>query len=232
MASDKIVRLNPDARTDLDRQRKMLLLDRQHRIKNILLHVRSIAQTTYEENDNLERFYELFEARLLCVNRVHVLMGLSDAPLGLKELLGEELLAHAMDMDRHIDVGGPDIVIEQRAAPTFALAFHELLVNAIECGTMASAPGHIVVRWRIDRQPSDDHLLLEWCESEYAFNNAIETSGFGLKLVQELLPREIGGSSRVEYANDGLRCILEIPFRDVIRQGGMVPVLIPPTWTS
>ena len=231
-SSDKIVRLVSDGHTDLDRQRKMLLLERQHRLKTLLQHVRAIAQTTYEESRDLERFRELFEARLLCINRVHVLMGPTDSPIGLKELLNEELLAFAMQMERFVEVIGPEILIEQRVAPTIALAFNELLIGAIELGTMAKGPGHVVVRWRIDRKGDGDHLILEWSEEAFALDHSIETGGFGLGLIHTLLPRAIGGSSRVESAKDGLRCVLEIPFRDALRRAGELPAPIPPTRNS
>lgn len=230
-SSDNIVRLVPDGNSDLDRHRRMLLLARQHRIKTLLQHVRAIAQTTYEASDDLERFYELFEARLQCINRVHVLMGPTDGPIGLRELLGEELLAHAMHIERLVETSGPEILIEQRIAPTIALAFHELLVSAIELGTMAKGAGHIVLRWRIDRQGDSDHLILEWSEDSFARDHAIETGGFGFGLVQEFLLRTIGGSSRVESAHNGLRCVLEIPFRDAMRRAADLPIPILPTRT-
>jgi two-component sensor histidine kinase len=231
-SSDKIVRLNPDAHNDVERQRKMLLLERQHRIKTLLLHVRAIAETTYEASNDLERFYELFEARLQCINRVHILMEPTDGPISLRELLSEELLAHAMHMERFVEVSGPEILIEQRVAPAIALAFHELLVNAIEVGTSAKGTGHIVVRWRIQLRNDEDYLILEWSEDRLALEHSIRTDGFGPGLVQRMLPRIIGGSSRVEPVHDGLRCVLEIPLRDVMRRASEMPIPILPTRTS
>ena len=231
-SSDKIVRLNPDAHTDVARQRRMLLLERQHRIKTLLLHVRAIAQTTYEASDDIERFYEIFEARLQCINRVHVLMGPTDSAISLRELLSEELLAHAMHMEHFVEVSGPEILIEQRVAPAIALAFHELLVNAIEVGTSAKGTGHIVVRWRIQVRNGEDYLILEWSEDRFALEHSIETDGFSPGLIQQMLPHIIGGSSRVESVHEGLRCVLEIPLRDAMRRVSEMPIPILPTRTS
>lgn len=223
-SSGNIVRFDPGAGDENEQQRRRLLRERQVRVKTMLAHVRSLAQLSYDESADLEAFYEIFDARLQCLSRAQAFMGPPDGPVDLKELLGEELLAYALHMERHIEVDGPDIAVDQRIAPTLALAFHEIVVDWIALGAMARAPGYIVVRWRIDPRAGEDYLLLEWCEDRFALDHTIETSGFGRRLIEARLPREIGGSSRLEATDDGLRCVLEIPFRNRFSRSGTEPI--------
>jgi two-component system CheB/CheR fusion protein len=217
-----------------DNQRQLNLLSRelQHRIKNIIANVRAVARLTYDDSNDLDGFYEAFDGRLQCLSRFQSFIGITDKPVDLKELLAEEFLAYAAHIDREVDVAGPDLLIEPRAAQTFALAFHELVTNAIKFGALSHDAGHITVHWKIQKRDDEDYLILDWRESGGTVDRDVGPTGFGRRLIEEALPYEVGGTTRFELPHGELHCVMEIPFSDRIRRAEATTIPFRPVTPS
>ncbi len=194
-----------------ERRSAMMLADLQHRVRNTLGVVRSLAARSLETSRSLEDFRIHFEGRLGALGRTHgVLARLTGGEVDLEELVRDELLAQAVSDDQHLLVAGPRVGLRQKAAELFGLALHELATNAVKYGALSNPPGDISVTWRILDTSQGQRLTLEWLERN-ARPHRQRRRGFGSTLIQQGLPYELGGASSLEITPEGVRCIIELP---------------------
>lgn len=204
-----------------ERHQRLLLRELQHRVKNILANVRGLARQTLPESGNLQEFYEAFEGRLEALGRAQGLLQFgAGARIALADLVLEELLAHTAQPDDKIDVDGPDVLLEPRAAQTLGLTLHELATNAVKYGALSDDDAQLSVRWRVEERGDEPHLILQWQESGLHLGPDAGKSGFGRRLVEQAAPYELGGTCRLEFPPDGCRCVMEIPFDDRVTLAG------------
>lgn len=214
----KILHDRTQERENEDRQ-KLLMAELQHRVKNILAVVRSIASRTLETTEDLDDFSAHFDGRLRALARTqNVLTRTATGRIDLDELVREELLTHAPQEPGQIEIAGPEIRLRDRAAEIFALALHELATNAVKYGALAQPKGHIAVTWRVLKTSAGERLSLEWRESGVpALDPEPTRHGFGRDLIERGLPYELGAATSLEFLPGGVRCTIELPLE---AQGG------------
>ncbi|WP_048433498.1 CheR family methyltransferase [Methylobacterium platani] len=197
-----------------DRQR-LLLTELQHRVKNILAVVRSVANRTAEGTSSLDDFVMHFDGRLGALARTqNILTRSADAATDLAELVGEEVLSHAVRDGGQVTLEGPEIRLPQKTAETLGLALHELATNAIKYGALARPEGRIAIAWHLDGDGLDRRLRLDWQESGVTLLATAPTRrGFGRELIEQGLVYELGAATALEYRPGGMRCVIELPYR-------------------
>jgi two-component system CheB/CheR fusion protein len=208
----KILHDRTHERENEERQ-KLLMAELQHRVKNILAVVRSIASRTLETTEDLEDFSAHFDGRLRALARTqNVLTRNATARIDLDELVREELLTHAPHEPEQVEIAGPEIALRNRAAEIFALALHELATNAVKYGALAQPKGHISVTWRVLQAATGSRLSLEWRERGVpALDPNPARHGFGRDLIERGLPYELGAATSLEFLPGGVRCTVELP---------------------
>ncbi|TGE02565.1 PAS domain S-box protein [Methylobacterium nonmethylotrophicum] len=195
-----------------DRQR-LLLTELQHRVKNILAVVRSVANRTAEGTGSLADFVMHFDGRLGALARTqNILTRSPDAATDLAELIGEEVLSHAVRDGGQVTLDGPEVRLPQKTAETLGLVLHELVTNAIKYGALARPEGRIAIGWRLYGVGAERRLRLEWQESGVTLLAAAPTRrGFGRELIEQGLVYEFGATTALEYRPGGVRCVIELP---------------------
>ena len=92
------------------------------------------------------------------------------------------------------------------------------MTNAIKHGALGKEGGHLAISWQERSSDAGDgtRLWLDWAESGVALGADPSTvrRGFGLDLIESTLPYELGGETRLELTDDGVRCAIELPLRD------------------
>jgi PAS domain S-box-containing protein len=204
-----------EARQQVETQR-VLVAELQHRTRNLMAVVQSIAHQTRDNVDTLAEFEERFDDRLQALSRVQSLLSRADnEPITLGALVVMELDALGADaMGDKISYGGPDAPLRKSVVEMLALAIHELLTNAIKYGALAGPSGRLSVNWRIDETPPDRRLVLEWAEHGLAqLPRSADTgrSGYGRALIEEALPYSLSAQTNFELSADGLRCRISLP---------------------
>ncbi|HTI67266.1 MAG TPA: CheR family methyltransferase [Caulobacteraceae bacterium] len=196
-----------------EERQKLLMGELQHRVKNILAVVRSIANRTLDTSETLEEFAAHFDGRLRALARTQgVLSRHAEGEIELEEIVREELLSHAVHDDDQIEVSGPPIRLRQKAAEIMALALHELTTNAVKYGALASQAGHIAVTWRTTLTKEGRRLSLQWRESGVPLvDSAPSRTGFGRDLIERGLPYDLGAATLLEFSPGGIRCLIELP---------------------
>ncbi|HYG26917.1 MAG TPA: HWE histidine kinase domain-containing protein [Caulobacteraceae bacterium] len=211
----KILRDRTPERRAEERQR-LLLAELQHRVRNVLAVVRSVAARTAETSQSVEDFSSHFEGRLATLARTqNVFSRTGETSVELEELVRDELVSLAAGGSSKVQVKGPPVRLRQGAAETFALALHELATNAVKYGALAHAKGKLTVNWRIFNTSAGQRLSLEWRERGVPL---VETdpprTGFGRDLIERGLPYELGAATSLEFERGGVRAVIELPMTE------------------
>jgi two-component sensor histidine kinase len=111
-----------------------------------------------------------------------------------------------IDMGR-VSISGCDITLSPNAVVTLNMVFHELATNALKYGSLSNKEGTV----RIDWQLTDNTLAVSWKELDGPRVKRPLSSGFGTRLIERGAMRELGGSAKLVYESDGLKCLMTIP---------------------
>jgi two-component sensor histidine kinase len=128
----------------------------------------------------------------------------------LAELVKRELAPYTTGTNT--DIGGPEVILSAEAAQSMGMVFHELVTNAAKHGALSAPSGQVSVRWRLPLNGSaNNRLVLTWLETGGPLVAAPSNSGYGMHVVRELIPYELGGTIDHVLAPEGARCHVTIP---------------------
>lgn len=211
--------INIHARKTAEDRQQLLLVELQHRVKNILAVVRSLAHRTGEKAETLEDFRSHFDGRLSAMGRTqNILARTAEEGVDLGELVHDELVGHGADQ---VDVQGAEIKLKPKPAETLSLAIHELATNAVKYGALSTHSGRIEISWNVDDRTGNPRLLFEWRESGVpVMDQEPLRNGFGRELIERGLPYELKANTALEFRRGGIRCVIEVPLNDRIIVGG------------
>ncbi|HKT17001.1 MAG TPA: PAS domain S-box protein [Stellaceae bacterium] len=202
-----------EARQQVETQRVMVA-ELQHRTRNLMAVVHSIAHQTLSTAASLQDFEERFDRRLRALSRVQ---GLLSHPsndvitLGALVVMELEAIGSEAFADR-ISFGGPRVPLRKSAVEILALAIHELATNALKHGALASDAGHLSVVWRTTGKGAKRELDFEWVERGIAADGAdASRRGYGRVLIEEALPYSLSAQAKFELERSTLRCVISLP---------------------
>ena len=131
-----------------ERRQKLLIDELNHRVKNTLARVQSLAAQTARGASNQDEFRERFEGRLIALSRAHDQLTMHHWENGdLRALLAESVAPYAGTDGERVVLRGDEVVLGPRAVLTLAMAFHELTTNATKYGALAGTGGRIEISW-------------------------------------------------------------------------------------
>jgi PAS domain S-box-containing protein len=192
-------------------QRQMLLINElNHRVKNTLATIQSLASQTLRTSPNLTEAKIRFEARLMSLSKVHDILTREkweSAPFA--DIVDQAILPYRlMSADRFI-VSGPNIKISARMALAFAMTLHELCTNAVKYGALSNEKGKVEINWSISKlKKSNFSLKFRWREIGGPSVTKPSTRGFGTKLIERNLADDLGGTVKINFAKSGVTCYI------------------------
>jgi two-component sensor histidine kinase len=198
--------------TETLERRKFLLRELDHRCKNTLAAVQSIADQTLRRSDSPAHFVEAFTGRLGALSQAHEL--LTREAWGRARLLNvlEEALAPFGGIDgRRIRVSGPEITLTPETAVAMHMTFHELAVNAAKYGALATPAGRLEVTWNVDMTAEPRGMDLTWRETGGPLVPETPARGFGSRLIETGVARALGGEGRLAFDRKGVSFHLKAP---------------------
>jgi PAS domain S-box-containing protein len=200
-----------------EQQRELLLAELNHRVKNTLSTVLSIAQQSFSKGGTLGEVRDAFTGRIRALAQTHTRLA-ETAWLGvsLRSLIADELAPYSgEDGSDRIKVSGPAVELSPKRAVMLGMAFHELATNAAKHGALSSTNGSVEVSWRIE---AAQRVVLHWVERGGPLVAPPKRSGFGTFLLQRVLPADLGASLKPEYYESGLRCEIIVPLNEPLPQ--------------
>ena len=192
-----------------DEQRVLLLNELNHRIKNTLATVQSIAEQTLRASDADPATRHNLTARLIAISEAHnVLVEENWAGADLQTIVAMALAPHQQP-GRQIVIDGPPVRLSPQQAVTMALRLHELATNALKYGALSQDHGSVRVTWNLSQDGRGARsMTLLWEESGGPVVEPPQRHGFGSRL---MTGQEGAGNVRVEYLPGGVRCAIELP---------------------
>jgi PAS domain S-box-containing protein len=182
----------------------MLVAELNHRVKNILAVVQSVALQTIASSGSLGQFRGAFEGRLRTISLAHdILTQLRWGEVELEHLVARSLAPYCGD-DR-VEWSGPVLLLEAQSVVSLALVLHELSTNAAKYGAFANGGGRVEIAWqRVDGGMAE----LRWTERGGPPITQEPSPGFGNKLISRVVAYDLRGSAAMRFEPGGLRCRL------------------------
>ena len=211
--ADRVIGVSIDIteRKRVEDQQCKLLAELDHRVKNVLATVQAIAAHTMQASSSMEQFVSALDGRIRSMGSTHELLSHRRwLGIPLAELVGRELAPYTTGSNT--EIGGPEVVLSAEAGQTIGMVLHELVTNAAKHGALSVSSGRVSINWRVPLNGSaSDRLILTWRETSGPSVVPPSRSGYGMQVVRELVPYELGGTIDHVLAPEGARCHMEIP---------------------
>ncbi len=197
-----------------ERHANLLLAELQHRVRNTLAVIRSIARRTAENSSSAEDMLAHFQGRLDAFSRVQAaLTRNAEGRVDLMSIVEDELIAHASHGGEQVQITGPEILLKPKMAERLSLAVHELTTNAVKYGALTNGDGSIRISWAKEQNGAGEQFVLHWTESGVDVDaEKASHEGFGMELLRRSLPYDLGAETKVDLTPQGLRFELRMPF--------------------
>ncbi|MBA1157152.1 PAS domain-containing sensor histidine kinase [Microvirga mediterraneensis] len=198
-------------RKKAEEHRELLINELNHRVKNTLATVQSIASQTLRNADNPEAARASMEARLLALSRAHdVLTRENWEGAGLIEIVRGAMAPYRHERENRLHLEGPDVRLTPRMALAIAMALQELATNAVKYGALSNTSGEVQVAWFV-KQTGEKRLHLTWSESGGPVVEPPRRRGFGTRLIERSLAQDLNGEVHITFAPSGVICTVDAP---------------------
>jgi PAS domain S-box-containing protein len=193
---------------------RMLLEELQHRVRNTLSVVRSIARRTAATSETVEGLAAHLDGRLTAFSRTQAAVTRDPTSgVDLAEIVSAELEAHAAREGHAVTLEGPPVTLKPKAAEVFGLAVHELATNAVKYGVLGAEGGRLAVSW----SATEDMLTFAWDERSSAETAPPSRRGVGTELLENLVAYELAAKTSLDFRRDGVRYQAVIPLDRLTR---------------
>ncbi len=189
----------------------LLINELNHRVKNTLATVQSIANRTFRGAENPDEARLKFGARLSALGRAHdVLSDRKWESAEIREVVERVLLPFVSRETTRFHVEGPALRLSPQSSLGLSMVLHELATNAVKYGALSSNDGSVDIRWSSQQRNGRYYAELAWAEHGGPTVTPPTRQGFGTVLIEQLTS-QIGGEAAVDYRADGVCCTLVIP---------------------
>jgi len=179
---------------------RLLLNELNHRVKNTLATIQAITAQTLRSANDLPSAREAVSRRIQSMAQAHDLLTLRAwTGANLTDVVKRALDAFA---PTQVNVAGAAIEVSPKHALALSLALHELATNATKYGALSCPEGRVSVQWG----EREGMLRLDWQESGGPPVVVPNQKGFGSRLLEQLIVRDLGGDSTLDFDVAGVRC--------------------------
>jgi len=196
-----------------EEQQRFFLDELNHRVKNTLTTVQSIASQTLRTTETPAQFKEAFEGRLLALSKTHnLLTRKSWREAELRDVAEQELAPYRKQGDERVVLNGPNVRLPARYAINLGLVLHELVTNAAKYGALSTNAGRLDMSWSIvENDDRPDQLRIHWMESGGPPVAPPKRQGFGSRLIRRSIEGELGGYMVLNFAEGGVAYDISVP---------------------
>lgn len=204
-----------EAEQRAEQHRRLLLDELNHRVKNTLATVQSIARQTLRMAETPADFIAGFSARLMALARAHDLLTRREwQAVSLSDLVRRTVAPYGIS---RIAISGEAFDLPPNTAVVLNMVLHELATNAAKYGALSKDEGVLDIKWTIDRTlGAEPRLSLDWTERGGPTPTRTRT-GFGTRLIERSLAAELGGAATLDFNPEGLRCSMQLFVRPTWR---------------
>jgi PAS domain S-box-containing protein len=197
-------------RKQAEERQDFLIAELDHRVKNVLARVAAVAMQTRRHSGTPDEFVKALDGRIQSMGTAHGLLSQSRwSGVGLTELIRHQLAPYATDANTTIS--GPEVMLTPAQTQSVAMVIHELATNAAKYGALSGPGGGVSVTWDRTGAGTAGILTIIWRELGGRPIEAPVRSGYGSRLIRDLIPHELGGTVDLTFRSDGACCKIAIP---------------------
>lgn len=190
----------------------LLIEELNHRVKNTLAILQSIATQTFRSASKAER--EKFEGRLGALAEAHNLLSQEKwEGSELKDVVGRVLQPYSLNAPERLRMSGPSVPLVPRLAVVVSMILHEIATNAAKYGALSNDTGKVALDWDVIAENNKQKLRLIWTESGGPVVTTPVQRGFGSRLIERSARDQLGGEATVDFLPRGVvytvTCTLE-----------------------
>jgi len=192
----------------LEQRHELMIRDMRHRSGNLFSQLLALFSQTARTSKNIADLTGKYQARVLAMANAHRLItegGWQSIPLLdlLHAVLGPYL-------DR-TSLKGPDIDLEPDPVFSLNAALHELAANAIKHGSLSRSKGQLDLHWSVERTARGMTLIMDWVEKNGPPARRPRKSGFGTRLIDLVIQRQLNGEVIRTFSSYGLSVKMLVP---------------------
>lgn len=193
------------AQAEAEQHRDLLARELDHRIKNLLATVQSLARQSFKDSQG-EAALRAFYGRLAVMADAHKLLTAQAAEsAGITAVIETAIGPFSNGEHERFTLQGPALELHAKAALSLAMALHELCTNATKYGALREEAGRVAIGWALSE---GDQLIITWRESGGPPVAAPASKGFGSRMIERALAADLGATVSFDYATDGLVCTI------------------------
>jgi two-component sensor histidine kinase len=197
-----------------EEQRKLLVHELNHRVKNTLAVVQAVASQTMRSAGSLAEAEGALINRLVALAKAHDILTQENwSGADLDDVIMAAITAHSRPERVRLD--GPQVRLPPSLALSIAMAVHELTTNAIKYGALSRDGGKVSIDWTSTPRGGAEQLRIEWREQDGPPVVPPERRGFGTRMLARIFDSERGRVS-LRFDPTGLVAVMEL---DLARQG-------------
>jgi two-component sensor histidine kinase/PAS domain-containing protein len=177
----------------------LLINELNHRVKNTLATVQSLVAQTLRGAVDLGSARTVIDARIISLAGAHdLLTARSWSGADVAEVVARATAPFAAGQ---FVTRGPSLDLSPKQTLALSLALHELATNAAKHGALSRPEGCVTLCW----DARGGQLDMSWVESGGPPVTPPTRRGFGSRLLEDGLSRDLDGSTRLEFAPEGVR---------------------------
>jgi len=192
---------------------EFMMRELDHRVKNLLAIILSIAEITARSAPDVQSYKGGFRARLDAIARTHSL--LADARwsgVDLRSLIEDEVVDRSAA--GRVEIDGPQVPISPGAAQSLSMLLHELNTNARKYGSLSVDGGRLKILW-YKLGGEDGEVVLTWQETGGPQVQTPSHRGFGSKVINQIIERQLGAKVTTDWNPAGIILSVRIPISSV-----------------
>ena len=191
----------------------LLIEELNHRVKNTLAILQSIAAQTFRSATRAER--EKFEGRLGALAEAHNLLS-REKWLGsdLQDVVDRVLQPYLLSNSERVRMFGPRVPLSPRLAVVLSMILHEIATNAAKYGALSNDTGTVTLDWEVIDETADPKLRMIWTEAGGPLVTAPVQRGFGSRLIERSARDQLGGEATVDFLPRGVVCTVTCALED------------------
>jgi two-component system CheB/CheR fusion protein len=192
-----------------EEHQRLLVDELNHRVKNMLSVVISLATQTLRRSGTLEDFEGVFLGRVHALTAAYALLSRESwSYVQLNEIVAEEMRPFLAGDRANVRIEGPAVPLDPRGALALGMAIHELATNAVKYGALSVPEGDVAVTWTVERNGDEEYLALNWIEQNGPPVTAPVKKGFGTILIERGLSHDLAGEAKIQFLPDGVQARL------------------------
>jgi PAS domain S-box-containing protein len=185
---------------------RLMLHELNHRVKNTLATVQSVAWQTLRTVDPAVR--ESLNSRIGALAAAHdILTRAAWHSADIDDVVKTALAPYDGRFGHRFSVVGPPLRLLPGPALALALALQELCTNALKYGALSAGAenGRVEVHWQV----LEGWLHFVWRERDGPPVVTPSHEGFGTRLIERLLAQDLRGTAQIVFDPAGVTCTIK-----------------------